>query len=301
MVLGVDPTGRSPHGKRDSICAITYAARPRVSELADLHGGFGRASVGVFGGWGGGGGQRPRTGRSPFVWHHDAHPNERAPNSEALDWTIFPDYGFRFPEPVEPTRRSPQIPDYITVGTLGIVLGIGSGISNHDLSETRQQAMEDFIEWVGLEPTPGILPAAGIGTSTGETVVAISPNQGAGQAKAQARPRGKAKKPASWQRYEQRHGGKQTSMVVNVNGEMVRVRLDKPPTNARVVDLKDYDWRKAAYSEPFMQEVVAQKFKTQIELYKNIAPNVHYQFSQPPPVWVINAIRQAGGTYSVAP
>ncbi len=98
-----------------------------------------------------------------------------------------------------------------------------------------------------------------------------------------------------------RHGGQQTTMQTTFNGKQVTVRLDKPPGSSRVLDFKDYNWSNPSYKKPFIQNKVMNEFRSQIGKYKTIRPNVHFQFSQEPPSWVVNTISSAGGTYSVAP
>jgi RHS repeat-associated protein len=105
----------------------------------------------------------------------------------------------------------------------------------------------------------------------------------------------------SWQQYEFKYGGQQTKMTTTFNGQTINVRLDKPPTGSTIIDFKNYDWSKSAYNTPFIQDKVIQSFTTQIQKYQTIAPNVHFQFSQSPPSWVVNAIQSVGGTFSVAP
>jgi hypothetical protein len=105
----------------------------------------------------------------------------------------------------------------------------------------------------------------------------------------------------SWQQYETKYGGKQTSMKTTFNGKTINVRLDKPPINSKIIDFKHYNWDKDFYKSSFGQECVIRDFTTQIQKYKTIAPNVHLQFSQAPPSWAVKAIESAGGTYSVAP
>ena len=79
------------------------------------------------------------------------------------------------------------------------------------------------------------------------------------------------------------------------------IRLDKTPTNAQIIDFKDYNWSNSRYQELFIQQRVVNKFQTQIQKYQTVRPGVHLQFSQEPPLWVVQAIEQAGGTYSVKP
>lgn len=108
-------------------------------------------------------------------------------------------------------------------------------------------------------------------------------------------------KAPAWKQYEQRFGGQQTPMTTTFQGKTVSVRLDKSPTNSTIIDFKDYNWWKSSYQTPFIQEKVAENFAKQIAKYKTIRPNVHLQFSQEPPSWVVDVIRKAGGTYSVVP
>jgi hypothetical protein len=105
----------------------------------------------------------------------------------------------------------------------------------------------------------------------------------------------------SWRRYEERYGGRQTPMETTFEGRTVRVRLDKPPSNAQIIDFKDYNWSNPRYLEPFIRDRVIEDFTQQIRKYRTIRPNVHLQFSKDPPDWVVEAIKRAGGTYSVSP
>lgn len=103
----------------------------------------------------------------------------------------------------------------------------------------------------------------------------------------------------SWKQYEMRHGGQQTIVRTTFEGREVTVRLDKPPSGSQIIDFKDYNWNNPTYQKPFIQQKVINDFQTQIRKYQTIQPNVHLQFSQEPPSWVVNAIKEAGGTYSV--
>lgn len=110
-----------------------------------------------------------------------------------------------------------------------------------------------------------------------------------------------SKKAPRWKQYEDKHGSEQTTMHTTFDGNEVTVRLDKPPTDSTIIDFKDYDWSKSAYDTPFIQERVVENFQTQIGKYKTIRENVHFQFSRQPPQWVVKAINDVGGTYSVKP
>jgi hypothetical protein len=90
-------------------------------------------------------------------------------------------------------------------------------------------------------------------------------------------------------------------METTFRGNTIKVRLDKPPSDAQIVDFKDFDWSNPSYQKPFVMKRVVEDFAVQIQKYKTIRPNVHLQFSRNPPSWVVDAIRRAGGTYSVAP
>jgi RHS repeat-associated protein len=111
---------------------------------------------------------------------------------------------------------------------------------------------------------------------------------------------GAARLPA-WRKYELRFGGKQTPLKTTFKGKVVRVRLDKPPTGSRILDFKDYNWTNPSYQKPFIRQQVIEEFTEQIQKYRTISSEVHFQFSQQPPPWVIKAIEDAGGTYSVVP
>ena len=106
---------------------------------------------------------------------------------------------------------------------------------------------------------------------------------------------------AGWRDYQRRHGGKQTPVETTYGGKRVKVRLDKPPTQSTVIELKDYDWSNPRYRDPYMQKWVTRDFTEQIRKYKTIRPNVHLQFSQDPPRWIEELIAQEGASYSVAP
>ncbi len=90
-------------------------------------------------------------------------------------------------------------------------------------------------------------------------------------------------------------------METTFEGRTIRVRLDKPPSDAQIVDFKDFDWSNPSYQKPFIMTRVVEDFTVQIQKYRTIRTNVHLQFSKDPPAWVAEAIRRAGGTYSVAP
>jgi RHS repeat-associated protein len=108
-------------------------------------------------------------------------------------------------------------------------------------------------------------------------------------------------KAPDWKQYEQRFGGQQTPMTTTFQGKTVSVRLDKPPTTSTIIDFKNYNWGNSTYQNPFIKEKVSDSFAQQIAKYKTIRPNVHLQFSQEPPSWVVDVIKKAGGTYSVVP
>ncbi|MGD2093340.1 MAG: hypothetical protein PVH61_44680 [Candidatus Aminicenantes bacterium] len=103
----------------------------------------------------------------------------------------------------------------------------------------------------------------------------------------------------SWKIYERKFGGIQTPMETTFEGKIIKVRLDKPPIGSKIIDFKDYNWNKSAYTKPFIRKRVIEEFSSQIKKYKTIRPDVHLQFSQQPPSWVVEAIKEAGGTYSV--
>lgn len=96
-----------------------------------------------------------------------------------------------------------------------------------------------------------------------------------------------------WKQYEMKYGGEQTTMNTTFNGQNVTVRLDKPPANSTIIDFKDYNWSNQSYQKTFIQQQVVEDFTTQIQKYQTIAPNVHLQFSQDPPTWVVDAINAA--------
>jgi hypothetical protein len=104
-----------------------------------------------------------------------------------------------------------------------------------------------------------------------------------------------------WKQYEQKHGGQQTPMEIDDDGKPTKVRLDKPPTADTVVDFKDYDWSNPSYNKPFLRGKVIEEFTEQIRKYQKIRPNVHLQFSEEPPAWIVTEIQKAGATYSVVP
>jgi len=106
---------------------------------------------------------------------------------------------------------------------------------------------------------------------------------------------------STWQQYEAKYGGQQTSMQTNFNGELRTVRLDNPVAESGILDFKNYDWSKSFYQTPFGQARVTEHFQNQIDLYQTIDPVVTFQFSQAPPSWVVSAIEQVGGKYTVAP
>jgi hypothetical protein len=81
----------------------------------------------------------------------------------------------------------------------------------------------------------------------------------------------------------------------------VSVRLDYPPAENGIVDLKKFNWWKPAYLKPFLQGRVQEDFKTQIKKYQTIHPRVQFKFSEQPPPWVVQALEEVGGTYIVDP
>lgn len=103
----------------------------------------------------------------------------------------------------------------------------------------------------------------------------------------------------AWKQYEQRFGGQQTPMTTTFQGKTVKVRLDTPPSDSTIVDFKHYNWSNSSYQKRFIQQRVTNDFAEQIGKYKTIRPNVHLQFSQEPPAWAVQAIQNAGGTFSV--
>jgi len=88
---------------------------------------------------------------------------------------------------------------------------------------------------------------------------------------------------------------------VAYRGKETTIRLDFPPDEEGIVDLKFYNWWKPGYIRPFLQQVVAKKFQEQIQKYQAAHPNVKLKFSQQPPRWIVRAIEQVGGTYIVDP
>jgi len=101
--------------------------------------------------------------------------------------------------------------------------------------------------------------------------------------------------------YELRKGSTQFTLRVPYQGKGITIRLDFPPDEEGIVDLKFYNWWKPGYIRPFLQQVVAKKFQEQIQKYQAAHPNVKLKFSQQPPRWIVRAIEQVGGTYIVDP
>jgi hypothetical protein len=101
--------------------------------------------------------------------------------------------------------------------------------------------------------------------------------------------------------YELRKGSRQFTLRVPFRGKEITIRLDFPPDEDGIVDLKDYNWWKPGYIRPFLQKVVANNFQEQIQKYQAAHPDVKFKFSQQPPPWVVQAIEQVGGTYIVDP
>ncbi len=110
-----------------------------------------------------------------------------------------------------------------------------------------------------------------------------------------------SRKKPRWKEYEEKHGGEQTPMETTFEGTTIKVRLDRPPTDTKIVDFKDYNWGKGFYSECFGQDCVRRDFTDQIQKYQTIRPDVHIQFSQEPPTWVEDLLEQLGATFSVKP
>jgi hypothetical protein len=105
----------------------------------------------------------------------------------------------------------------------------------------------------------------------------------------------------SWRQFEQKHGSVQTTQRTTFQGKDITVRLDFPPEEKTISDLKEYNWWKPAYLRPFIQRRVIEDFQTQIQKYQSLRPNVRYEFSAQPPPWVVQAIERVGGTYLVKP
>jgi hypothetical protein len=84
-------------------------------------------------------------------------------------------------------------------------------------------------------------------------------------------------------RYEQQHGSQQTTESVIIDGKEVSVRLDFPPTENGIVDLKDYNWSSPGYAVPFLRQKVVESFRGKIRKYQAIHPQVRFQLSQEPP------------------
>jgi hypothetical protein len=105
----------------------------------------------------------------------------------------------------------------------------------------------------------------------------------------------------SWRRFDQKHGSRQTTLRTTFRGKDVTVRLDFPPNENGIVDLKEYNWWKPGYTVPFLQGKVTEKFQAQIQKYQTLDPKVRFQFFEQPPPWVVRAIEQVGGAYLVKP
>jgi hypothetical protein len=104
-----------------------------------------------------------------------------------------------------------------------------------------------------------------------------------------------------WREYELRKGSTQFTLRVPYQGKEITIRLDFPPDEKGIVDLKYYNWWKPGYIRPFLQQVVAKKFQEQIQKYQAAHPDVKFIFSRQPPAWVVQAIELVGGTYIVEP
>jgi uncharacterized protein RhaS with RHS repeats len=157
------------------------------------------------------------------------------------------------------------------------------------LSTVIENLEDDGLLTGGRNAPPQPTPPAGRGQSRYGQRPAPPPKQTAPNA------------PPRWKLYEIQNGSQQTPTSTSVNGKSVNAILDNPPTDGRIVDFKDYNWSNPSYNKPFIQQRVTNEFQTQIQKYQTIAPNVNLQFSQQPPDWAVNAIQQAGGTYSVVP
>ncbi len=101
--------------------------------------------------------------------------------------------------------------------------------------------------------------------------------------------------------YEQKNNSLQTTMHVMINGKDVVVRLDFPPNENGVKELKDYNWSSPGYQVPFLQQEVIKDFQAQIRKYQEIHPEVRFQFSLQPPQWIERALDEVGGKYYVEP
>jgi hypothetical protein len=101
--------------------------------------------------------------------------------------------------------------------------------------------------------------------------------------------------------YEQKYGSQQTTRHVVIDGRDATVRLDFPPDENGIVDLKDYNWSNPGYQVPFIQQKVIENFQAQIRRYQAVHPKIRFQFSVQPPPWIERALEDAGGTYFVKP
>jgi hypothetical protein len=106
---------------------------------------------------------------------------------------------------------------------------------------------------------------------------------------------------SEWQQYEHEKGSQQTVLHTTFQGREVTVRLDYPPNENGIVDLKKYNWWKPGYLRPFLQGKVREDFQTQIQKYQTLDPRVKFKFSEQPPPWVVQALEEVGGTYIVDP
>jgi hypothetical protein len=79
------------------------------------------------------------------------------------------------------------------------------------------------------------------------------------------------------------------------------VRLDFPPEENGIVDLKEYNWSSPGYQASFIRQKVVESFQAQIRKYQAVRSTIRFQFSVQPPPWIARALEDAGGTYFVKP
>jgi RHS repeat-associated protein len=95
--------------------------------------------------------------------------------------------------------------------------------------------------------------------------------------------------PGSWQAYEQRFGTTKLPIQIQSGGAN-RTIIPDFSTPYYHIDYKAYSWSNPVYEKPFMQEVVIAQFLGQTEDYLATGNPLIFQFSEPPPQWLVDIL-----------
>ena len=193
----------------------------------------------------------------------DGYPNDWIPADPGIDDWVRPGEWYTQPPPAVPS--SPQ-------------QAFGA---QPDLSAPQAGTVPNSGPW--NDPAPGSTSArgtAGSGLSApptaGPGANIAPPSGGPRPAAATSPPTGYAGNPAAmetaapgtptaalsgqkplleWQQFERDKGSQQTTRQTTYQGEDRTVRLDFPPDENGIADLKMYNWGKPGYQRPFLREL----------------------------------------------